>query len=124
MSELKPCPFCGDIAHVHPIDILNRYNRRWNVRCDNDKCIAGVVVRHFDTEQEAIEAWNTRYEPTCSVGGEWTAVSQTQERRLETCSFCGYVFGISECNHAPWDYEYLADIPNYCPNCGAKVVSA
>ena len=107
MTELRECPFCGGIAHVHPIYILNRYNRRWNVRCDNAKCIAGVVVRHFDTEQEAINAWNTRYEPTCTLDEVYEDIGST-------------VIGEYRCDHCGQKYEGFRH--PYCPNCGAKVV--
>jgi Lar family restriction alleviation protein len=49
--NLKPCPFCGGEAesYVSRTDAL--------VRCE--RCPADMGV--FDTEAEAIAAWNTRY---------------------------------------------------------------
>ena len=50
--ELKPCPFCGGRA------ILNASH---SVECDN-ACICPVIPRTwtYDTDEEAIEAWNHR----------------------------------------------------------------
>lgn len=48
----------------------------------------------FKSRAAAIDAWNTRAERTCR------------------CGWHGFIDG--------WGY----DKPNYCPNCGAKVVDA
>jgi hypothetical protein len=60
MSELKSCPFCGDIAGVFEIT-----PNQWYIYCD-----CGVKLGYYidddyacggyRTEREAIEAWNTR----------------------------------------------------------------
>lgn len=55
MSELKPCPFCGGDAVVRPLTISRSF-----LVCCND-CPAGMVLP-YDSEAEAIEAWNTRTE--------------------------------------------------------------
>lgn len=46
--KLKPCPFCGGEAMTNKL-----YENEWYVYCP--KC-----ERNYDTEQEAIEAWNKR----------------------------------------------------------------
>ena len=49
--ELKPCPFCGKLAHIRD----NRYTEKW-AECDT--CSAST---HSDLyEPHAIEDWNTR----------------------------------------------------------------
>ena len=55
MTNLKPCPFCGSEAE------LNSNGRFWHVSHaeNNGRCPAWAGV-HFETEAEAIEAWNTR----------------------------------------------------------------
>ena len=66
-------------------------------------------------------------ERTCRVVTEVRALSLTQDMHTKSCSACGYVFG-SEVHTQllPGLGERVAVdsvvIPNYCPNCGAKVV--
>lgn len=58
--KLKPCPFCGGEAYVHRR--LNK-DRRF-VICKDTSCVGHNLYIQFDTEIEAIMAWNRRaYEP-------------------------------------------------------------
>lgn len=108
--SLKPCPFCGGEA-VATYD--SEYNPKGVYWVSCGRC--GAMPRGvFNTEVEAIEAWNTRAERTCkpkrvpvSFDRElWPGV--TEMHRL-VCSECGCAdLGMSGVN--------------YCPNCGAKVV--
>lgn len=95
MSELKPCPFCGGEAEILTAESMHGGNL-YGVMCD---CCAGRADV-YDTEAEAIEAWNTRAERTC-------------ELTLDGTDGC---FGCSEC------FENIPPLANYCPNCGAKVI--
>lgn len=52
--ELKPCPFCGEEA------ILAETNDEVLVECCN--CYAHTGL--YCSEQEAIDAWNSRVKPT------------------------------------------------------------
>ena len=66
-------------------------------------------------------------ERTCRVVTDKNAVSQTQEVHTKYCSECSYVFGREQHRQLlpGLDEEYVlhaVQIPNYCPNCGAKVV--
>ena len=57
MSEekLKPCPFCGGEASVYETGYM--YSApQYYICCD--ECGSGIAV--FNTEQDAIEAWNRR----------------------------------------------------------------
>lgn len=96
MSELLPCPICG-----HDAELVEG----WYVYCPNRSCwVDGTALE--DTKTKAIEAWNTRYERTCHsidpVGSEF--------------------FICSECNFGAGKIMFT-EFYNYCPNCGAKVVS-
>lgn len=58
---LKPCPFCGEIAHV--MRLKQNVSPRYFVACGNgaERCIAAehwVFGRFFATQEEAVEAWN------------------------------------------------------------------
>lgn len=52
---LLPCPFCG--TELHGVDYIGEKDR-W-VNCDNEKC---AMNRIFPSEEEAINAWNSRVE--------------------------------------------------------------
>ena len=55
MTDLKPCPFCGETATV-------RYNTVFDFVpwCKNPDCILNDLMLGYETEEKAIEAWNRR----------------------------------------------------------------
>ena len=107
MTELLPCPFCGGEAHIVGGDDFF-YNV---VQCCN--CHATASGR-YETEAEAIAAWNTRAERTCR---NISRKLGNDEFTCEEC--CARVYGCrGEWFDANWEYHPF----NYCPNCGAKVV--
>ena len=57
MKELKPCPFCGNKANTYS-------NSRgfWGVDCESNECITHTMVVDYNTEEDAVEAWNRRAE--------------------------------------------------------------
>lgn len=62
-SELKPCPFCGHVAHVSAMK--QSVTPRFYVECSNakDRCIASeayVFGRKYPNKEDAINAWNRR----------------------------------------------------------------
>lgn len=66
MSKLKPCPFCGkEVAEVLKLgeygdDYVNP--NHFVVVCDFHKEGCGAACGgEYETEEEAIEAWNRRY---------------------------------------------------------------
>ena len=128
VNELKPCPLCGSSAHFDDAGIehdLKQYSI-WSVWCDNeDEC--GCCTGDFDTKEEAAAAWNRRAERTCRVVSDSRRMSQTQVMTDKACSACGHLFGSEETRPVlPGLDETMildaVDIPNYCPNCGARVV--
>lgn len=56
MDKLKPCPFCGGEAKVEHEYYSNFTKINYCVSCFS--CFSSTF--DFDTEQEAIEAWNRR----------------------------------------------------------------
>ena len=102
MSELKPCPFCGGEA-----DTMHAAAGYVYAICED----CGARSSSFGLENRAIEAWNTRAERTCHIlnhGSPWEFSVP-----LLQCDGCEALF-----------YgDATGDIPNYCPNCGAKVVN-
>ena len=60
-------------------------------------------------------------ERTCHPKGDWKPVSQTQKVRRLVCD-CGYEFGVNRENAAPFDVSIMCELPNFCPNCGARLV--
>ena len=109
-TELKPCPFCGSKAVVQRMYDGNPY-----VCCVGD-C---PVVLDGETEQEAIEAWNTRAERTTRFELLATEVDKNGDALAVGvhCALCGLLdeeaVGADPDNWMLW---------RYCPNCGAKVV--
>lgn len=112
MSILKPCPFCGGEAETLTAESMHG-GYLFGIMC-NDCRSRGDV---YGTEAEAIEAWNTRHEWTCENVADWKDDKGVLHRdaRLFKCSLCGFkaddFYGDDEQN-----------FPNYCPNCGSKVV--
>ena len=60
-------------------------------------------------------------ERTCKPHGEWERTSQLQECRRVLCD-CGHELGMDMRRGFPIKIGDLCELPNFCPNCGAKVV--
>lgn len=52
----RDCPFCGGPAEVHQL-----HKDEWYVVCGNGDCPVNPETSCFDTETDAIEAWNNSY---------------------------------------------------------------
>ena len=102
MTRIKKCPFCGE-----PPVVCLKHGDMYNVSCETVDC-CGENDLWWETEQEAIEAWNTRYEPTCSMY-EATFMSRTGDHvgTEYECSECKSRFGVK------W---------RFCPSCGRRVI--
>lgn len=105
-EELKPCPFCGGEARI----IAKPYEPKVCVGCDDDTCLGFSGLGWlYDSEKEAIEAWNRRAERTCRmVRARWDDGECVWGCR---CTACGDRF----------TYE-TGTTWRYCPACGARVV--
>lgn len=117
--KLKPCPFCGGEAHTRTNTVFDK-NFKWTVECELEGCMAFSGCSFYRTEAEAVDAWNTRAKRTCTVTRDFN------------CSNCGKQIGVvrncemyETCDgRQAWkslDHE-VCDVPNYCKNCGAKVI--
>jgi hypothetical protein len=56
MSELKPCPFCGNELPVHYIAMQNRYVQL--ISCPS--CYATISCNKFLSDRDALATWNSR----------------------------------------------------------------
>lgn len=103
MSELLPCPFCGGEAEMLTAESMNG-GYLFGIMC-NDCRSRGDV---YDTEAEAIAAWNSRAERTCECIAEY-AKSPIDGKTivLHRCSSC---------------HELMRPHMNYCPNCGRRCI--
>ena len=104
MSELRPCPFCGGEAHVMA-QHWDDGSHVWWVECR----ACGAEAKRCDDGLEAIDAWNTRAERTCKQEERGWGTEGDHARVWLTCGHDCMV-------------PTVQDLPNYCPNCGAKVV--
>ena len=91
-ENLKPCPFCGGEAK------FEIYGEVCSIVCQ--ACNCGTPVVRFGDGMSIIELWNRRAGRTC--------------RMVDN----GCVLCCSECD-GRHGYD---DEPNYCSNCGARVV--
>ena len=113
-DELKPCPFCGgDNEHRDDcyIQMLAEYVRR-NQFLDKDD------------EKKLEEAWNTRQELTCNVKQAYLHDCGDLDNLMENIAFSPEDTVACICDSWGMDFRLDRGIrPNYCPNCGAKVVN-
>lgn len=124
MDELKPCPFCGGEAETLTADSMNG-GYLFGIMC-NDCRSRGDV---YDTEAEAVAAWNTRSDDYKQAAEYWQRMYE-QAFAERTCEEFGSLRIWQECN--VWSHELSCghevdtldmEPPNYCPHCGARVVS-
>ncbi len=125
MSELKPCPFCGEQVYLEKVPMWSSYNGithgytgcyEFDIHCRNPKCGCSIKLAknntiYFEEEEarfNAIKAWNRR--STERNRGEWILECDGEGEcdNLYRCSKCRCKYGCQE-----------YDIPNFCPNCGA-----
>lgn len=119
MSELLSCPFCcGDDINIVRTKTIFDNRLGYLVLCADCGCTNGFNVdteftafTDFDTEANAIDAWNMRAERTCR--------NVAPNPGCFECSVCGCdVSGGDELGANMFNGGW-----NYCPNCRAKVVS-
>ena len=95
--KLKSCPFCGSEKE-------NPYSHTPGCYL---RLIWLLVEGVYDpSEEELLKAWNTRAERTCKQ-----VITEYNDGLMPP-----FTAHCSECGDA-WGYT-----PNYCPDCGAKVL--
>ena len=108
MSELLPCPFCGGEG----LEVVTGKagQNRYKIVC------SGCGIKTFETVASPLhrEAWNRRHERTCH---------DTHKCGWFQCSECGFPLADMWLHHTgEYGYYDEENQPNYCPNCGARVV--
>lgn len=137
VPQLKPCPFCGGEAKVNTLKWMDGYTA--TALCKNEPN-AHYLNTWDEDEAKAVEritdAWNTRAERTCGtcpemdnpdslIAGLLRCDVFAPERTCK-CVFDGNMDGTSVCSECGGEFPQDPDRRwrlNYCPNCGARVVS-
>lgn len=128
LPKLKPCPFCGSEDISVSAGYWDCHGACYEVTCANPQCAVHPYSDLYPTEAEAIEAWNNRTE-TVTVTAGITTVTDTPQITYVPERTCKNVddefpfFKCSECGcNAVVGYGSSGDgLPNFCPNCGARV---
>ena len=133
MSELLPCPFCGGEAETLTAESTHG-GYLYGIMCSDCRSRGDV----YDTEAEAIAAWNSRadyygYEQAAIEA--WESIKAWNSRAERTCHIeerhggqyctcCGEMVGTFDPTSELCISSNAVELWNYCPNCGAKVVDA
>jgi addiction module HigA family antidote len=111
-DKLLSCPFCGSEASVKYAALVSGSPQGYWVCCDNGDCRENIECSTyaFDTEAEAVKAWNIIAERTChiEVQGTWLYCSS-----CHACVNGGYYTAGNTT-----DYHSM----RFCLSCGARVV--
>ncbi len=120
MSELKPCPFCGGKAIIRHNEDFNTYYPECETGADCLGCCFDEAS--FPTEQETLEAWNTRpqNDGLCEEG--YDLASELDE-------VCIWSYNSDWQNRPHYDTDCLPNRPaipkdgdfKYCSRCGREI---
>jgi Lar family restriction alleviation protein len=83
MMELKPCPFCGNKPEVSEHGPLIDGEPGIAIWCVSGDCrMDDVGGMNFDSEEQAIKAWNTRTPDKSTTSSSVVYESTTPHARL------------------------------------------
>lgn len=116
--KLLECPFCGGEAEILTAESMHG-GLIAGIMCNG--CSARSDV--YDTEAEAIAAWNTRYHSAFdeTVIKAWQEIKEYQERTCKNVDEYARA-GFFICGNCRFGENGIELTPNYCPSCGAKVI--
>ena len=125
-EELKPCPFCGGEARAFRCEESGTFD----VQCQQCGAIPFIGSRTSErkTMADVIAAWNARAAVTDEQfslavhdGRVWQVVRECHMVSVSLYDEEG-VDGI-ECDECGWSdvHEWYDPMPEFCPECGAKV---
>ena len=113
-KELKPCPFCGETPMLR-LDDIKVMGTGHYVECMNEDCVVNVCTRRFDTQDEAIGAWNHR---AMDIKMIKTNTDEIDMKIKESAKFLIEVLNniIEELDYEETDYAYVKQlmITAYC----------
>lgn len=111
-KDLKPCPLCGGPASVYEYTagVFWTTPTVEATRIGCDRC--GLEIRG----DGAARAWNTRAERTCH-----DANTRFDAWTCSECK-CTQLLMFNDFYEPTLSVDGVASVPNYCPNCGAKMV--
>lgn len=108
--ELKPCPFCGEYPSVDEYMTIGGHVELVRIACSH----IAHTVESIGSPEFASKEWNTRAERTCcAIPHDNLNESEGMGDAWVVCGECGALLAVITDNQPT---------PNYCPNCGAKVV--
>lgn len=117
MTEIKPCPCCGPKAFITPSTKCDPQAGKhcWTAELKCRECglnISRTAATEKEALYEAIKAWNTSAERTCT---------NVYAGREFECSECGMQWHLLDREDEMEEWAHVRK-PSYCPSCGAKVV--
>ena len=64
-TDIKPCPFCGEAANIESVEDTEKGGYVYVIGCGDccyDLMSGPIGIGWYKTTNEAINAWNERYE--------------------------------------------------------------
>ena len=114
MSDLKPCPFCGNEAAY-----VRHTGTETDVYCQNCAVLGPLILRN--DEEEAIAAWNTRVLPAEQLDA--AAIQEIAEGLLSLGDNLTYIAAATDANLHRDAYSLRADVLALIDNPGNDTIA-